>query len=178
VLVQVKSGCERSTPCGVSEEWRDNYARLERGQMRATWWQEKQDEVVDRSWCRVVAHNRSLHAGFTAVHHKTGRVTWLSQKPRPEGGRRRDPGAPRNFDADEHMAGSQDLRGRTRTAAKVWPCDEEECYMTYFPLRRLYLNVSARGSFVICPTQRDSYILTLGFLGKPSFRTTSHFLTP
>jgi hypothetical protein len=34
--------------------------------------------------------------------------------------------------------------GRTRTAAKAWPCDEEECYLTYIPLRGLYLNLSAR----------------------------------
>jgi hypothetical protein len=66
--------------------------------------------------------------------------------------------------------------GRMRTTAKVWLCDEEECYMTYFSLRGLYLNLSARGSLVFCPTQGDSYILTLGFLGKPSFRTASHFL--
>jgi hypothetical protein len=25
--------------------------------------------------------------------------------------------------------------GRTQTVATTWPCDEEECYMTYFPLR-------------------------------------------
>jgi hypothetical protein len=68
--------------------------------------------------------------------------------------------------------------GRMRIAAKAWLCDEEECYMTYLPLRGLYHNLSARGSLVICPTQRDSYILTLGFLGKPSFRTASHFLAP
>jgi hypothetical protein len=43
----------------------------ERDQVRAAWWQEKQDEVVDRNWCRVAAHDPSLHAGFTAVHHKT-----------------------------------------------------------------------------------------------------------
>jgi hypothetical protein len=43
----------------------------QRGQVRAAWWQEKQDEVVDRSRCRVAAHNRSLHARFAAVHHKT-----------------------------------------------------------------------------------------------------------
>ena len=43
----------------------------ERGQVRAAWWQEKQDEVVDRSLCRVAAHDRSLHEGFAAVHHKT-----------------------------------------------------------------------------------------------------------
>jgi hypothetical protein len=53
--------------------------------VRAAWWQEKQDEVVDRSRCRVAAHNRSLHAGFAAVHHKTGRVTWLSRKTKTEG---------------------------------------------------------------------------------------------
>jgi hypothetical protein len=48
--------------------------------VRAAWWQEKQDEVVDRSRCRVATHNRSLHAGFAAVHHKTGRVTWFCHK--------------------------------------------------------------------------------------------------
>jgi hypothetical protein len=42
-----------------------------RRQVRATWWQEKQDEVVDQSRCRVAAHDRSLHAGFAAVHQKT-----------------------------------------------------------------------------------------------------------
>jgi hypothetical protein len=47
--------------------------------------------------------------------------------------------------------------------------------VTYFPLRGLYHNLSARGSLVFCPAQRDSYILTLGFLGKQSFRTASHF---
>jgi hypothetical protein len=53
--------------------------------VRAAWWQEKQDEVVDRSWCRVAAHNQSLHAGFAAVHHKTDRVTWLSHKTKTGG---------------------------------------------------------------------------------------------
>jgi hypothetical protein len=36
----------------------------------AAWWQEKQDEVMDRSRCRVAAHDRSLHAGFVAVATK------------------------------------------------------------------------------------------------------------
>jgi hypothetical protein len=53
--------------------------------VRATWWQEKQNEVIDRSWCRVAAHNRSLHTGFAAVHHKTGRVTWLRHKTKTGG---------------------------------------------------------------------------------------------
>jgi hypothetical protein len=60
----------------------------------------------------------------------------------------------------------------------AWPCDEEECYTTYLPLRGLYHNLSVRGSLVICPAQRGSYILTLGFLGKLSFRAASHFLAP
>jgi hypothetical protein len=67
---------------------------------------------------------------------------------------------------------------RTRTAVKAWPCDEEECYITYLPLKGLYHNLSARGSLVICPAQRDSYILTIGFMGKPSFGTAFHFLAP
>jgi hypothetical protein len=41
------------------------------GQVRAAWWRENQDEVVDTSRCRVEAHDRSLHAGFAAVHLKT-----------------------------------------------------------------------------------------------------------
>jgi hypothetical protein len=34
---------------------------------------------------RVVAHNRSLHAGFAVVHHKTDCVTWLSHKTKTGG---------------------------------------------------------------------------------------------
>jgi hypothetical protein len=36
----------------------------QRGLVRAAWWQEQQDEVVDRSLCRVAAHGRSLHEGL------------------------------------------------------------------------------------------------------------------
>jgi hypothetical protein len=43
---------------------------------------------------------------------------------------------------------------RTQTATMASPCDDEECYMTYLPLQVFYLNLSARGSLVICPTQR------------------------
>jgi hypothetical protein len=44
---------------------------VERDQVWATWWQEKQDEFMGMSRCRVVAHNRSLHVGFATVHHET-----------------------------------------------------------------------------------------------------------
>jgi hypothetical protein len=57
----------------------------QRGQVRAAWWQEKQDEVVDWSRCRVAAQDRSRHAGFAAVHHKTGWVTRLNHKTKTEG---------------------------------------------------------------------------------------------
>jgi hypothetical protein len=53
--------------------------------VQAAWWQEKQDKVVDRSRCRVAAHDQSLRAGFAAVHHKTGRVTWLNHKTKTGG---------------------------------------------------------------------------------------------
>jgi hypothetical protein len=43
----------------------------ERDQVRAAWWEEKRDEVMNTSQCRVAAHNRSLHAEFAVVHHKT-----------------------------------------------------------------------------------------------------------
>jgi hypothetical protein len=43
----------------------------ERDHVQAAWWQENQDEVVDRSRCRVAAHDWSLQAGFAAVHLKT-----------------------------------------------------------------------------------------------------------
>jgi hypothetical protein len=39
-------------------------------QVQDACWQEKQGEVVDMSLCRVVDHDRSLHVGFAAVHHK------------------------------------------------------------------------------------------------------------
>jgi hypothetical protein len=57
---------------------------------------------------------------------------------------------------------------RTRTAAKVWPHDEEECYLTILPLRGVYLILSSRGSLVICPTKRDFIYIALGFQGNPS----------
>jgi hypothetical protein len=77
--------------------------------------------------------------------------------------------------ADTWQVGRACVR-RTRSAAMAWPCDEVECYMTYMPLRGLYHNLSARGSVVSYLARRDSYILALGFPGKPSFRTACHFL--
>jgi hypothetical protein len=56
----------------------------EQGQVRAAWWQEKQDEVIDSIRCRVVAHDQSLHVGFVVVHHKTVGLLGWATKPRPK----------------------------------------------------------------------------------------------
>jgi hypothetical protein len=97
---------------------------------------------------------------------ETRRVTWLSHKTKTGGSAGGDRIRARR-EASMLVDTWRDRRacvGRTRTAATAWPCDEEECYMTYFPLRGLYHKLSARGSLVFCPARRDSYILTLGFL--------------
>jgi hypothetical protein len=58
---------------------------------------------------------------------------------------------------------------RTRSAATVWPCDEEEYYMTYMPLRGLYHNISGRGSVVFC-LAREGLI----YISSKVSRQTSH----
>jgi hypothetical protein len=80
------------------------------------------------------------------------RVTWLSHRTKTEGSvggdgiwARREASMPADMWQD-----SRACVGRTRSAATTWPCDEEECYMTYLPLRGLYHNLSSRGSVVIC----------------------------
>jgi hypothetical protein len=79
-------------------------------------------------------------------------VTWLSHKTKTGGSAggdrirvRREASMPADTWQD-HRA----CVGRTRPAATAWPCDEEECYMAYMPLRGLYPNLSARGSVVFC----------------------------
>jgi hypothetical protein len=108
------------------------------------------------------------------------RVTWLSHKTKTRGSTGRD-GIQARREASKPANTWRDRRacvGRTQSAATAWPCDEEECYMTYTPLRGLYHNLSARGSVVFCRARRDSYILALGLPGKLSFWTASHFLAP
>jgi hypothetical protein len=65
------------------------------------------------------------------------RVTWLNHKTKTGGsaggdGIRERPEDSMPVDAwRDHRA----CVGRRRSAATAWPCGEEECYMTYFPLR-------------------------------------------
>jgi hypothetical protein len=65
------------------------------------------------------------------------RVTWLSHKTKTEG-------AAGGYGIWAHLEALmpanawRDRRayvGRTWSVATAWPCDEEECYMTYLPLR-------------------------------------------
>jgi hypothetical protein len=123
--------------------------------VRATWWQEKQDEVVDRSRCRVAAHDRSLH-GVCVGSPENRRVTWLSHKSKTGGSTDGD-GIRAHREASMPADAWRDRGagvGRTRSPAMAWPCDEEECYMTYLPLRGLYQNLSSRGSVVFCLARR------------------------
>jgi hypothetical protein len=65
------------------------------------------------------------------------RVTWLSHKTKTGGSAggdgiwaRREASMPADAWRDRKAC-----VGRTRSAGTVWPCDEEECYMTYLPQR-------------------------------------------
>jgi hypothetical protein len=80
------------------------------------------------------------------------RVTWLSHKIKI-GGSEGEDGIRARREASMLADAWRDHRacvGRMRSAATAWPSDEEDCYMTYLPLRGLYHNLSARGSVVIC----------------------------
>jgi hypothetical protein len=90
---------------------------------------------VDKSRCRVEVDDRSLHAGFAAVLQKRW-VTWLSRKTKTGGSAGGD-GIQAHREAS--MAGDmwcdhKACIGTTRTAAKAWLPDEEECYLTILPL--------------------------------------------
>jgi hypothetical protein len=65
------------------------------------------------------------------------RVTWLSHKTKTGGSAGGD-GIRAHREASMPADAWRDRKaciGRTRSAATAWLCDEEECYMTYFPLR-------------------------------------------
>jgi hypothetical protein len=67
------------------------------------------------------------------------RVTWLSHKTKTGGSAGGD-GIRTGREASMPADAWRDCRacvGRTWSAATAWPCDEEECYMTYLPLRVL-----------------------------------------
>jgi hypothetical protein len=56
----------------------------ERDQVRVAWWQEKQDEVVNMSRCRVATHKQNMHTGFgwftPENQQRVGTTWWSSQE--------------------------------------------------------------------------------------------------
>jgi hypothetical protein len=119
---------------GAGEEWarkvyalrglrgvRDKKARRSRGQ-----------EPMQGSGSRPESA-RGVYGGSP----ENRRVTWLSHKTKIGGSTGRD-GIRARREASMPADAWRDHRacvGRTRYAATTWPCDEEERYMTYLPLR-------------------------------------------
>jgi hypothetical protein len=65
------------------------------------------------------------------------RVTWLSHKTKIGGSAGGD-GIRARREALMSVDAWRDRRacvGKKQSATTVWPCDEEECYMTYLPMR-------------------------------------------
>jgi hypothetical protein len=91
------------------------------------------------------------------------------------GWQRRDPGGREASMPADVWRNRRACAGRTRSVATAWPCDEEECYMTYFPLRGLYHNLSAWGSMVICLAREGLIYISSRVSRQTSIRTASHF---
>jgi hypothetical protein len=108
------------------------------------------------------------------------RVTWLSHKTKTGGSASGD-GIRARREATMPADAWRDRRacvGRTRPMGTMWPCDEEECYMTYLPLIGCIATLVLGVVWSFAWPEGDSYILALGFPGEPSIQTDSHFLAP
>jgi hypothetical protein len=82
------------------------------------------------------------------------RVTWLIHKTKIGGSAGGD-GIQVRREASMPTDKWRDRRacvGRTWTAVKAWPHDEEECYLSMLPLRGVYLISCSKSSLVICPS--------------------------
>jgi hypothetical protein len=108
------------------------------------------------------------------------RVTWLSHKTKTGGSASGD-GIRAGREALMPADAWRDRRacvGRTWSAATAWLCDEEECYMTYFPMRGCIATEVLGVVWSFAWPGGDSYILALGYPGKLSIRTAFYFLAP
>jgi hypothetical protein len=105
-------------------------------------------------------------------------VTWLSDKTKTGGSTGGD-GSRARQEASMPADAWRDrwaCVGRTRSAPTALPCNEEKCYRTYLPLRGCITTSVLGVVWSFAWPGGDSYILALGFPGKPSIQTTSHFL--
>jgi hypothetical protein len=109
--VGAKGLCLAGPPRSGETSRPDSRPGGQRGEVWAAWWQEKQDEVVDRSRCRVAAQTEVYTRGLRWFTTKpSGYLAEPQNQDQRLGGWRRDPGAPRSFDAGGCVAGSQGLR--------------------------------------------------------------------
>jgi hypothetical protein len=110
--------------------------------VQAAWWQEKQDEVVDMSQCRVATHDRSLHAGFAAVHQKpSGYLVEPQNQDRRLGGRRWDPGTPRSFEAEDTRQDRKACVEANLGAVAGHPFDDVTTRISKVPLGGVYPSI-------------------------------------
>jgi hypothetical protein len=101
--------------------------------VRATWWQDEQDEVMDdRAGARWRSSQEAWREAGPSMlglvvcpqnHRWT--VSWFGLKTKSEGPtrRRRDPGMSGSFEAEDTRRDRMASVGRTRGAAKAWPSD-------------------------------------------------------
>jgi hypothetical protein len=98
---------------------------------------EKQDEVFNRKPVQGSGSQPESARWVCGGSPENRRVTWLSHKTKTGGSAGGD-GIRARRKASMPADASRDRRtcvGRTRYAATAWPCDEQEYYMTYLPLR-------------------------------------------
>jgi hypothetical protein len=101
--------------------------------VRATWWRDEQDEVVDdragarwRSsqvvWREAEPSTRGLVV-CPQNHRRTVSCLGLKTKSKGPTRRRRDPGVSGSFEAEDTRRDRMACIGRTRGAAKAWSSD-------------------------------------------------------
>jgi hypothetical protein len=140
---------------GAGEEWaRKVYALrglrgVERqvGLTRGTWW--SAGSSAGRMVARKARRSRRLEPvqgsgsrpefarGVCDGSPENHRITWLCHKTKTRGSAGGD-GIRAHREASMPADVWRDRKTcvrRTRSAATAWPCDEEECYMIYLPLR-------------------------------------------
>jgi hypothetical protein len=140
----------------------------ERYQVRATWWQERQDEVMDISQCRVAAHNGVCMRDLRWFTTKpSGYLVEPQNQDRRLGRRRWYPGALRSFDAGGHVM--------SRGLASVGRRLRQRCgrpmknvhYLTILPMRGVYLILSYRVAWSFAPPGETSYIYIYIYIWQP-----------
>jgi hypothetical protein len=134
-------------------------------QARTTWWSSQEELGVE-----ATPSSRGLWRFTTKL---SGSLVAPQSQDRRLGGRRQDPGVSISFKAGDTRRDRGACVGRTQSAAKAWPLDENIQVLAILPMRGMYLPLSCRGNVVICHHQRDFIYIALGLDGNSSIRTTT-----